>query len=136
MARLYQNIKVYHLAYNFVLEVYDKTKKFPKSEELNLTSQLRRAAVSIPLNIVEGSAKASKKEFVRYLNIAYASAKEVEVILNLSSDLGYLEIKDYKTLSLKLDELNAKLFLFLRDVESKVKSKREQFFRRFEEKMR
>lgn len=133
MARLYKNIRAYHLAYNLVLEIYHRTKNFPKLEENNITSQIRRAAVSIPLNIVEGSAKASKKEFLRYLNIAYGSAKEVEVLLDLCKDLKYFKNADYRFLSECLDELNAKLFLFMRDVESKV-DKKTKFFKKFEEK--
>ena len=136
MARLYKNIRAYRLAYDLVLDIYKRTEKFPKSEENNLKSQLRRAAVSIPLNIVEGRAKASKKEFLRYLNIAYGSAKEVEVLLNLCFDLKYLQQSDYDFLSESSDELNAKLFLFMRDVESKVSDKRTKFFKKFEEKVK
>ena len=131
MARLYRNIKVYQLAYNFVLKVYNQTENFPKSEENNIKSQLRRAAVSIPLNIAEGSAKASKKEFLHYLNIAYGSAKEIEVLLSLCFDLNYFNSADYNLLSENIDELNAKLFLFLRDVESKVLDRKSTFFRKF-----
>ena len=134
MARLYKRIDVYHLAYFFVLEIYQKTRSFPKSEELNITSQLRRAAVSIPLNIAEGSAKASNREFAYFLNTAYASAKEVEVLLDLCKDLKYINEEDYTHLTSKLDEVNAKLFLFLRNVEERIGSKKFQFFKKFEEK--
>ncbi len=134
MARLYKKIGVYHDAYFFVLEVYQVTKKFPKEEEHNITSQLKRASVSIPLNIAEGSAKASNREFAYFLNTAYASAKEVEVLLDLSRDLGYLKEDQYIHLATKLDQLNAKLFLFLRNIEERIGSKRFQFFKKFEEK--
>ena len=132
MARYYQNIRAYHLAYNFVLAVYERTKSFPKSEESNLRSQLRRAAVSLPLNIAEGSAKSSKKEFLYFLGVAYASAKEVEVLLSLCFDLGYFKKSDHDFLSKSLDEFNAKLFLFMRDIESRVTGNRTKFFRKFE----
>ncbi len=134
MARNYNKIDVYHLAYNFVLEVYMITKDFPKSEQQNITSQIRRAAVSIPLNIAEGSAKSSNREFAYFLNVAYASAKEVEVLLQLCHDLKYLKGDDFTHLSQKLDEVNAKLFLFLRKVEARIGSRRFQFFKKFEEK--
>src|SRR3989338_10950708 len=104
MARLYKNIDVYNLSYQFVLDLYRITAEFPKSEENNITSQIRRASVSIPLNIAEGSAKASNKEFTYFLNVAYASAKEVEVLLDLSHDLKYLKDDDYTDLKAKLDE--------------------------------
>jgi len=134
MARTYKTINVYHLAYRFTLEVYHRTNNFPKSEEQNITSQIRRAAVSIPLNIAEGSARESKKHFLHFLNIAYASAKEVEVLLQLCRDLSYFNEKSYNYLAEKLDELNAKLFLFLRNVESGIEDKKSRFFKKFEEK--
>ncbi|MBU0470782.1 MAG: four helix bundle protein [Nanoarchaeota archaeon] len=133
MARNYNNIEVYHLAYNLVLDVYKITKEFPSSEEQNITSQVRRASVSIPLNIAEGSAKASNREFVYFLNVAYASAKEVGVLLKLSFDLNYLCEDGYTYLSNRLDEVNAKLFLFLRNVESRLKTNRYHFFKKFED---
>ena len=132
MARNYKNIDIYHLSYTFVLDVYKLTKDFPKSEEHNITSQIRRASVSIPLNIVEGSAKASDKEFIHYLNTAYGSAKEVEVLLQLCVDLNYLSDGDFTFLADHLDELNAKLFLFLRNMESRVPGRKQFFFREFE----
>lgn len=134
MARNYHKIDVYHLAYDFVLEVYVITKDFPKSEEQNITSQIRRAAVSIPLNIAERSAKSSNREFAYFLNVAYASAKEAEVLLQLCRDLKYLKGDDFTHLSHKLDEINAKLFLFLRNVEARIGSRRFRFFKKFEEK--
>lgn len=132
MARLYKKIDVYHLGYFFVLEVYQITKNFPSSEERNITSQLRRAAVSIPLNIAEGSAKVSNREFLHYLNTAYGSAKEIEVLLDLCRDLGYLKESAYTHLATKLDELNAKLFLFMRNMEEGITSKKVKFFRKFD----
>ena len=134
MARDYRNIDVYHLAYDFVLEVYKLSKNYPKSEEHNITSQIKRASVSIPLNIVEGSAKASSKEFVYFLNVAYASAKEVEVLLKLSKDLEYFDEQQYSHLAQKLDQVNANLFMFIRNIESKIGGNRHQFFKKFEDK--
>ncbi len=134
MARDYRNIDVYHLAYDFVLEVYKSTKDFPKSEEQNITSQIKRAAVSIPLNIAEGSAKASAKEFAYFLNVAYASAKEVEVLLKLSRDLKFFDELTFSHLSKQLDQVNANLFMFLRNIEGRIGGKRHQFFKKFEQK--
>ena len=136
MARDYRRINVYHISYTFVLDLYKITHDFPKHEQQNITSQIRRAAVSIPLNIAEGSAKASNKEFAYFLNVAYASAKEVSVLIELSHDLGYLNEDSYTFLSNQLDEVNAKLFLFLRNVENRIGGKRYQFFRKFEDKVK
>ncbi len=134
MARNYKGIQAYQLSYEFVLNVYKITSSFPESEERNITSQIRRASVSIPLNIAEGSTKASRKEFLHYLNTAYGSAKEVEVILQLCFDLGYLNDNNYDLLSSSLDELNAKLFLFMRNIESRIENRRHHFFKKFEDR--
>lgn len=88
----YRKLAIYHLAYKFVLNIYKATDKFPESENRNLSSQLRRAAVSMPLNIAEGSSRRSKKEFLNFLNYSFGSGKEIEVILELSKDLGFLTL--------------------------------------------
>src|SRR3989344_8166602 len=134
MARNYHNIEVYHLAYDFVVEIFKQMKNFPK-EEHNIISQMKRAALSIPLNFAEGSAKASNREFAYHLNIAYASAKEVEVLLQLSQDLNCFNGDTFVILSKKLDELNAKLFLFVRNIEARLNSRRFEFFKKVEEKV-
>ena len=135
MARDYRKLDIYHISYAFVLDVYKVTTTFPDDEERNIVSQIRRASVSIPLNIAEGSAKSSPKEFVYFLNVAYASGKEVQVLLDLSRDLGLLGDDGYTFLSGRVDEINAKLFLFLRNAEQKIPHKRHHFFKKFEEKM-
>ena len=95
----YRKLHVYDLAHQFVLDIYKTTEKFPESEQRNLTSQLRRAVVSIPLNIAEGSSRRSKKEFLNFLNYGFGSGKEIEVILLLCKDLGFLTIKEFENLS-------------------------------------
>ena len=132
MARNYKKMEVYHLAYNFVLQLYKITNQFPNSEEHNIKSQIRRAAVSIPLNIAEGSAKSGLREFKHYLNTSYASAKEVEVLLQLSRDLNFFSNEDFCLLGKMLDEVNAKLYLFLRNLESRSPNNKAQFFQKFE----
>jgi four helix bundle protein len=73
------------------LEVYQLSRSYPQEERYGLTSQIQRASVSIPLNIAEGYGKQeSAAEFKRYLRMALGSANEMEVLLDLSSDLGYL----------------------------------------------
>jgi four helix bundle protein len=77
------------LADVLVLSVYRATRSFPDDEKFGLTSQLRRAAISIASNIVEGAARSSLPEYVRFLEIAYGSAKEVEYQLSIAERLGY-----------------------------------------------
>ncbi len=132
MAREYQKLEIYHLAYDFVLGIYKKTEKFPKNEEQNITSQLKRASVSIPLNIAEGSSRNSKKVFLNFLTYSYGSAKEVEVLLNLSADLKFINEKEFDYLFEKLDTLMAKLFLFIRNLEKDIPGNKYNFFQKFE----
>ena len=131
MARLYKNMRIWHLGYEFALDIYKLTEKFPKEELNNLTSQMRRAATSIPLNIAEGSTKRSYKEFLNFLSYAYGSAKELDVLLLLSKDLKYIQNKKYTQIEKKLDLLMAKLFLFMSNIEKRIKDKRYNFFRKF-----
>lgn len=89
----YEKLEVWKKAHKFVILVYKYTKDFPKSEEYSLTSQLRRAVLSIATNIVEGQANMSKKEFLNFLNMANRSLVETEYLLTVASELGYL-VKD------------------------------------------
>jgi len=79
-------------------KVYEITMNFPKSEIYGLTSQLRRAALSVPTNIVEGFAKNNKKEFCRYLGISLGSLAEVEYLLGFAFKQGFIKEKDYNAL--------------------------------------
>ena len=76
---------------DLVETIYKATKAFPGEELYGLTSQLRRAAVSIPSNIVEGAARSSKREFIQFLHVALGSVSEVETQLVIAKRLGYLD---------------------------------------------
>jgi len=93
--KAHKNLIVWKQGYEFVKETYRLTEKFPKHELYGLVSQLRRAAVSILANIVEGQAKNSKKDFLRFLNISKGSIRECDFFLELSQDLGYIKHKEY-----------------------------------------
>lgn len=86
-----KDLEIWKKSVVFVKKVYELAEKLPKSEEYNLKSQLKRAVVSVALNIAEGKSGKSSKEFLNFLNISYASLSEVEAILALSSELGYLD---------------------------------------------
>jgi four helix bundle protein len=96
-----KKIKAWALAHRLTLDVYRVTLKFPQGEQYGLTSQLRRAAASVPANIAEGSGRTSDKEFLRFLDIALGSLKETEYFLQLASDLDYLD----ETKRVHLDDL-------------------------------
>ena len=90
----YEDLKVYEKSYKSALSIYRMTERFPKEEIYGLTSQIRRAATSIPLNIAEGYAKReSQAEFKRYLMMALGSSDEMQVLLNFVKDLGYIDLE-------------------------------------------
>lgn len=93
--RTYEDLKVWKKAHALVLLVYKFTKSFPVEERYGLVSQIRRAAVSIPANIVEGHKRKSTKEYAHFVNIAGASLAEVKYFILLSRDLSYLSENDY-----------------------------------------
>ena len=89
--RDHTKLRAFELADALAIAVYKATQSFPRDEIFGLTSQLRRAAVSIPSNIVEGCARHSKAEYLHFLDMAYGSAREVEYQIGLSHRLGYLD---------------------------------------------
>lgn len=92
------------MADDLVLTVYKATQSFPKEEQFGLTSQLRRAAVSIASNIVEGCGRNSEAEYLRFLSISYSSASEVCYQLSLAFRLGYLKKTAFTALDQKSSE--------------------------------
>ncbi|MDO8549752.1 MAG: four helix bundle protein [Ignavibacteria bacterium] len=88
-SKSFTELIVWQKAHQFVLEVYKLTKNFPKEEVFALTSQLRKAAVSVPANIAEGYRKRSKNDKVRFFNISEGSLEECKYYLILSKDLEY-----------------------------------------------
>ena len=88
----YRDLEVWNKAIDLVVECYQITKEFPRSEVYGLTSQLRRAAVSIPANIAEGRERQHTKEFLQHLSIAYGSLAELETHLQIAQRLNYLDI--------------------------------------------
>ena len=97
--RDHTKLRAFQLADELALAVYRATAEFPKNEQFGLTSQMRRAAVSIPSNIVEGAARSTEAEFLRFLDIAYGSARELEYQVSLSQRLGFLQQHDAESLT-------------------------------------
>ncbi|MDD4203385.1 MAG: four helix bundle protein [Candidatus Omnitrophica bacterium] len=103
----HKDLDVYKLSVDFVAEIYDLTKNFPKEEIYALTSQMKRAAISIPLNIAEGAARNSKKEYVQFLYISLGSCSELETCVIIGEKLGY--INDAEKLNDKITRLKQML---------------------------
>ena len=102
--RDHRKLRAFELADALVLELYSATKSFPKEEQFGLTSQLRRAALSIASNIVEGCARSSQADYLRFLELALGSAREVEYQLSVAHRLGYLPDDVGTTLTRRADE--------------------------------
>ena len=102
---MYRKLKVYERSYKAGLSVYELTKSYPEEEKYGITSQMRRASTSIPLNIAEGYAKkSSQEEFKRFLLMAIGSANEMSVLLEYSKDLGYISLSKYEKAVKEYDE--------------------------------
>jgi four helix bundle protein len=103
--QFYENLTVWQKSMDLVVEVYNLTDKFPKSELYGLSSQMRRAAVSVPSNIAEGQRRNHKKEFVQFLSIAYGSGAELEMQIKICKRLKQLHVADYTQTEGLLDEI-------------------------------
>lgn len=94
----YKKFIAWQSAHLFALKVYEISRSFPKEEIYGITSQLRRAALSVPVNIVEGTARSSQRELKNFLNIALGSLAETEYLLEFCHEVGYLKREDYQEL--------------------------------------
>jgi len=103
--RSHHNLDVWRKSIEFVLEIYKVTEAFPKEEKFGLTSQVRRASVSIPANIAEGAGRKSHKEFAYFLSNAQGSASEVETELIIAHKLGFLTKANTDKLTRDLDDI-------------------------------
>lgn len=99
---------------DLVVHCYRATKSFPKSEVYALTSQMQRAAVSIPANIAEGQGRQHRPEFIQHLSIAYGSLTELETHIQIAQRLDYLNVDDAKRLLLQTGEVGRLLNGLLR----------------------
>jgi len=110
MRKTYRELRVWQKSIDLVDLIYDITEIFPKNETYGLTNQLRRAAVSIPSNIAEGSSRSGAKEFSHFINIAKGSLAEVETQIYISMRRGYLSKDEYYKLEKLLDDVDKMLF--------------------------
>jgi len=107
----YKNLIIWQKSDELALQVYKLTDKFPKHELFGITSQLRRAVLSIPTNIVEGYNRKSKKELHRFIDIALGSLAETEYLIEFSKKLGYIK-SDISSLEAMIVEAGKLLWSF------------------------
>jgi len=110
---------VWQRAVDFTVKIYTVTKNFPREEMYGLTSQIRRASVSIPSNIAEGQARNTKSAFANHLDIALGSAAELETQLTIALKIGYLQQSEYENLTTNLVEITRMLYGLLNKVRPK-----------------
>jgi four helix bundle protein len=115
----FRSLKVWEKAHELTLAIYETTREFPKHEIYGVTSQIQRAAVSVPTNIAEGCGKDSDAELKRYSLIAMGSSSELEYLLLLARDLGYLPAENYQILQSKLIEVRKMLNAFIQHLKGK-----------------
>jgi four helix bundle protein len=114
----FKDIRVWQQGHALAMEVYRRTEQFPKAEFFGgIGNQLRRAIVSVPTNIAEGSKRKSPREYARFLNIAEASLVESEYLVILSCDLGYLTTDAADAMNKRINELSRQIHALRRAVE-------------------
>ena len=119
MLRNFRELKVWQKAYRLCLEIYKATKCFPNDEKYGLSTQMRRAAVSIPSNIAEGYGRKTIPDYLRSLYIAYGSICELETQTLLSADLNYLNENIKITLLENINEVERMLMALIKSLENK-----------------
>ena len=119
MLKDYKELQVWQKAYQLCVAIYKRTNTFPKEERYGITSQIRRAAVSIPSNIAEGYGRKTTKEYIQALYIAYGSVCELETQILLSNDLGYINAEDLEQLQKSLGDIERMLKGLIKSLENK-----------------
>lgn len=112
----WRRLEVWKLSDDLAFKVYDLTRCFPTEEKYGLTAQLRRAALSIPTNIVEGYSRKGDKELAHFLNISLGSLAETKYLLHFANRLAYLPTEAYATINTDYDQLGKKLWTFYQTV--------------------
>jgi len=117
MSRDPKKLHAFQLADSLVIDIYNATRHFPAAERYGLQAQLRRAAVSTPANIVEGSARRTSREYVQFLNIAVGSACEVRYLASLAHRLGYMQADEAAAIGLRSTAVVKTLMALVRALE-------------------
>ena len=116
--RDYRKLSVWQKSHQLTLDIYGVVKTFPKEELFGLTSQMKRSASSIPMNIAEGCGRKSNKDFCRFLTIAFGSANELEYQILLSIDLHFLQNESGKSQLMQVEEIKKMLSGLIAKIEN------------------
>ena len=114
MIESYKDLEVYQTSYMLALKIHQMTQKFPRHETYEIGSQIRRASISIPLNIAEGyGKKKSSKDFKRFLSMSLGSCNEMQVLLDFIKDLHYINENQYSILYEKYTVLGKRIYTLM-----------------------
>lgn len=105
----YKNLEAYKESKTLVKQVYALLKKFPKEETYALCDQLRRAVISVPSNIAEGSGRTSAKDQAHFFEMAFGSLMEVDCQIDIAKDLGYVSLDEHETVTIQISQVAALL---------------------------
>jgi four helix bundle protein len=125
MARDHRKLRVFHDSHRLVLAIYRETKVFPKDEWFGIRQQMRRAATSVPTNIVEGSARQTTGEYINFVNVARGSAGELQYLIGLACELSFLNSGVFKSLDGQADHVVRQLQRLLQELEILLARERE-----------
>lgn len=120
MNRAHKKLDVWRESVSLATQIYQITENFPKTEIYGLTSQMRRAVVSVPCNIAEGAARFSSKEFGQFLNIAGGSLSELDTQLEIAHNLGFLTNEEKTEVDRTIDAIAAKLAGLIKHTKQKI----------------
>jgi four helix bundle protein len=126
MARDHRKLQVFHDSHRLVLAIYRETKAFPKDEWFGIRQQMRRATISVPTNIVEGSARLTTSEYINFVNIARGSAGELHYLIGVASELELLPADVFKLLDDHADHVVRQLERLLQELKIRLIKERKE----------
>mgnify|MGYP000903194191 CR=1 FL=1 len=119
----FRTLNVWQKSHEHAVMIYQETKKFPKEEVYGITSQIRRAIVSIPTNLAEGCGRGSDRDFAKFAQIAFGSANESEYLILLSNELGFIDKTDSDELTEKVTEIKRMLTSLIKNLHKSESAK-------------
>ncbi|HMV14775.1 MAG TPA: four helix bundle protein [Chitinophagales bacterium] len=116
----YKDLIVWQKSIDFVSYIYGITSQFPSAEKFNLTSQINRAVISIPVNIAEGFGRESSKNYIQFLKISRGSLYEVDTLFIISKNLEYITTEVYSQTTLFINEISKLLNGLIKSIQNKI----------------
>jgi len=125
----YNELKIFRMAFDNAVAMYDVITALPQCESRNIADQMRRCCTAVPLNIAEGASSQTAKQFLSHLRYAYASGQELMVLLMLSLELKYVDGPEFKVQHDALDRCLRAIYKFTLNLERKEAQKKLPLFR-------